>query len=202
MTDSATSSTDSSTTSLSLVGGLRVGSDAAWSNLVGLYAPLVRSWCLYSGVAEHRIPDILQDVFLAIHRSIDGFKSQEATAGFRGWVWMITKNKIRDHFRAASGEPAAAGGSAALAQLQQLAEDELPSDAPSRPSDTASLLHRALEMVRVEFRESTWDAFWRATVLGQSTAMIAEELEVSQASVRQSKSRILRRLRQQLGDMP
>ncbi len=183
------------------MGGLRGGSDDAWCRLVDLYAPLVRSWCRYSGVEEQRIPDILQEVFLAIHRSVERFEPQKATAGFRGWVWKITKNKIHDHFRAATSQPPAEGGSAALGYLQQIADPELPDDAPSRASDTASLLHRALEMVRVDFRDATWDAFWRATVLGHSTDQIAEEMGISHAAVRQAKSRVLRRLRQQLGDL-
>ena len=83
--------------------------------------------------------------------------------------------------------------------MQQI-PDMLPEDAPSRPSDTASLLHRGLEMVKVDFKPVTWDAFWRATVLGQPTEQIAEELGLSAASVRQAKSRVLRRLREQLGD--
>jgi RNA polymerase sigma-70 factor (ECF subfamily) len=199
LSDSTASSTDSS--SLSLVAGLCGGSDDAWCKLVDLYAPLVRSWCLYSGVPEQRVADLLQEVFLAIHRSVDRFESQESTSGFRGWVWMITTNKIRDHFRAAGNQPQAMGGSAAMNLFQQVAEVELSDDAPSQQSDTASLLHRALAMVRVEFQARTWDAFWRATVLGQSTAQIADELGVSTASVRQAKSRVLRRLRQQLGDL-
>ena len=116
-------------------------------------------------------------------------------------MWTITKNKIRDHFRTAGDQPQAAGGSTAHHLLHQVAEPELSEDAPSQPSDTASLLHRAMAMVRVEFHAATWDAFWRATVLGQPTSLIAEELGISAASVRQAKSRVLRRLRQQLGDL-
>lgn len=185
----------------SLLSGLRGGSDDAWHRLVDLYAPLARSWCLQCQVPEHRIPDVLQDVFLAIHRSIDRFEYRHETAGFRGWVWMITKNKIRDHFRAASAETDGRGGSTAMRYLAEVADPLLPDEAPSEASETAALLHRAMAMVRVEFRSTTWDAFWRATVLGQPTAQIAEELGISAASVRQAKSRVLRRLRQQLGEL-
>lgn len=197
MTDSTTSSADHSAPSLLV--GLRSGDDRSWARLVDLYAPLVRIWCRYSGVAEQKIPDVLQEVFLAVHRSLDRFQPRESTDGFRGWIWMITKNKIRDQFRASGKQPTAAGGSAALGVLQEI-PDSLPDDAPSEPSDTASLMHRALEMVKVDFKPKTWDAFWRATVLGQSTEQIADELDLSAASVRQAKSRVLRRLREQLGD--
>jgi RNA polymerase sigma-70 factor (ECF subfamily) len=201
MASSGSLTGSSSSSSFSLVDGLQTGSSEAWTRMVDLYAPLVRSWCNYAGVAEHRIPDILQEVFLAVHRSVAQFQPRDATAGFRGWIWMITKNKIRDHFRAVGGQPSATGGSSALNHLYHLADPVLSDDAPSEPSDTTSLLRRAMEMVRVDFQRTTWDAFWRATVLGQPTDVIARELNVSTAAVRQAKSRVLRRLRQQLGDL-
>ena len=166
-----------------------------------LYGPLVRSWCVYSGVSGDRIGDVVQEVFLSIHRSCGGFQKRDGDTGFRGWIWMITKNKIRDHFRAASKQANGVGGSDALQGIHQIIDPELPDKDPSQPGDTAALLHRALEIVKVEFREKTWDAFWRAAVLGQATDIIAEDLSISVASVRQAKCRVLKRLRQQLGDI-
>ena len=63
-------------------------------------------------------------------------------------------------------------------------------------------MHRALELIRAEFEERTWQAFWRSAVEQQSTAEIAADLRLSPASVRQAKSRVLRRLRAILGDSP
>lgn len=60
---------------------------------------------------------------------------------------------------------------------------------------------RALKQIQSDFQASTWLAFWRVVIDGQSTAVVAEELGMTLASVRQAKSRILRRLRQQLGDL-
>ena len=91
-----------SASSFSLIVGLQTGDPGAWSRLVDLYGPLVRSWCVYSGVSGDRIGDVVQEVFLSIHRSCGGFQKRDGDTGFRGWIWMITKNKIRDHFRAAS----------------------------------------------------------------------------------------------------
>lgn len=200
------SSADSS--SSTLVAGLRDGHDEAWRRLVDIYAPLVRIWCRYGGVSEDRIADVLQEVFLAVHRSIGTFTARDATHGFRGWIWTITRNKIRDHFRQL-GRSAAdpVGGSTALHQLHALPDEAfpdeaLPDEAPSQPSDTAALLRRALAYVKVEFRDQTWDVFWRTTVLGERTEVVAEAIGISPAAVRQAKSRVLRRLRQQLGDLP
>jgi RNA polymerase sigma-70 factor (ECF subfamily) len=194
------SSADSLSTSL--VAGLRDGNDEAWRRLVDIYAPLVRIWYRYAGVGEDRIADILQEVFLAVHRSIGKFSARDDSTGFRGWVWMITRNKIRDHFRNQSQPANPVGGSTVWQQIQEVEAPNRPVDAPSQPSDTAALLHRALAYVKVEFRDQTWDAFWRTTVLCEATDRVAEEFGNSAAAVRQSRSRVLRRLRQQLGDVP
>ena len=92
------------------------------------------------------------------------------------------------------------GGSTALAGLHAIV-DPIPLDDPTEPDHAASLMHRALEQIRDDFVETTWDLFWRATVLGHPTDLIANENGVTPAAVRQAKSRVLRRLRKQLGDV-
>src|SRR5262245_59054250 len=51
------------------------------------------------------------------------------------------------------------------------------------------------------FEERTWQAFWRAAVDGQAPAVIAEDLDVTPAAVRKARSRVLHRLRQEVGDL-
>jgi hypothetical protein len=60
---------------------------------------------------------------------------------------------------------------------------------------------RALKQIQSGFQASTWLAFWRVVSDGQSPTVVAEELGMTAAAVRQAKSRVLRRLRQQLGDL-
>jgi RNA polymerase sigma-70 factor (ECF subfamily) len=62
------------------------------------------------------------------------------------------------------------------------------------------LFSRALELIRAEFQERTWRAFWRVVVEGQSPQVIAQELNMSPGAVRVAKSRVLHRLRLELGD--
>lgn len=57
-------------------------------------------------------------------------------------------------------------------------------------------------MVRSEFEDRTWQAFWRVAVEGHATAEVAADLGITANAVRQAKSRVLRRLRQELGDSP
>ena len=64
----------------------------------------------------------------------------------------------------------------------------------------AAVVHQAIDLIRGEFQERTWQAFWRLTVVGDSAAAIAEDLGINEKAVRQAKYRILCRLREILRD--
>ena len=58
-----------------------------------------------------------------------------------------------------------------------------------------------MALVREEFEERTWEAFWRVTVEGQTSTAVADALSMTPAAVRQAKSRVLRRLREEFGEI-
>ena len=185
---------------LSLAERLRVGSPTAWRDLVELYGPLVDRWCRSTNVPPDAAPDIAQEVFLAAFRGLDGFDGGKPGATFRGWLWTVARSRIIDFYRRRAGKKQGTGGSTALANLHSIA-DPIPTDDPTEPDHASALLHRALEQIRAEFTAGTWELFWRATVLEHPTDLIAKENGISTATVRQAKSRVLRRLRKQLGDL-
>ena len=86
--------------------------------------------------------------------------------------------------------------------MQQVVDvDLIPDEEPTGELQLQQLTSRALAQVQSEFEAPTWQAFWRSVVDGIATDEVARELQISAASVRQARSRILRRLRQQLGDL-
>ncbi|MCU0711788.1 MAG: hypothetical protein MUC43_06985 [Pirellula sp.] len=62
-------------------------------------------------------------------------------------------------------------------------------------------LLRATNLVRNEFQDSHWQAFWQSVIEGQSTELVSQRLSMTPAAVRQARSRILRRLRIVMGDL-
>jgi RNA polymerase sigma-70 factor (ECF subfamily) len=64
-----------------------------------------------------------------------------------------------------------------------------------------ALFHRALQMVRGEFEERTWQAFWQTVIDGRAPKDVAADLGMSPGAVRVAKSRVLHRLREELGDL-
>jgi RNA polymerase sigma-70 factor (ECF subfamily) len=190
-------------TSRSLLERVKSDEPAAWDRLVALYAPLVYYWCRHWGLPEQDVADVFQEVFQAVARSIAAFRKEKAGDTFRGWLRTITANKVRDHFRHEAHQARGAGGTDALRRLAELPAPEM--DEGSGPGEEAAeqaLFHRALELIRGEFEERTWQAFWRTTVEGRTPAEVGPELGMSPGAVRVAKSRVLHRLRAELGDAP
>jgi len=172
----------------------------AWDRLVKLYGPLVFHWARKQGLTEHDAADVMQDVFASVARSIAGFETRR-TGSFRSWLWTITRNQLATLFRRRAQDAQAVGGTAAWEQLANVAESL--SDDPQEHTDRSELhsLHRrGLDLVRGEFEERTWNIFWQVAVNERSTSDVAQEFGITANSVRQTKSRVLRRLRQVLGD--
>ncbi|MDZ4851381.1 MAG: sigma-70 family RNA polymerase sigma factor [Pirellulaceae bacterium] len=174
--------------------------EEAWRQLVDLYGPLIDGWCRRCNLDSHAVADVIQEVFITISKSIGHFRAVPGKGAFRSWLWMITRNKVIDRCRKYK-DSLPPGGSSALRIISQLPDPEsIPDDEPSDPDLLGSLTRRALAQLEAEFLPSTWQAFWRTVVDGLATDVVAIELGLSTASVRQARSRILRRLRLQLGD--
>lgn len=192
----------STSTSRSLLERVKRAEPEAWDRLVTLYAPLVFHWCRSWGLREQDAADIFQEVFQSVAVHIGGFRKERAGDTFRGWLRTITRNKIHDHFRRRGREPEGVGGSEAQAQLAELpAPEASESSSLTEENVERGLVARALELVRPEFAERTWQAFWRTAIEGRSAPEVAAELSMSAGAVRVAKSRVLQRLREELGDL-
>lgn len=189
-------------TSRSLLAAAKLDDPAAWERMVRLYAPLVASWCRRRGVAEQDIGDVLQDVFSAVASHLDRFRKQQPGDTFRGWMSVIARNKVRDYFRHRAGEPAATGGTEATLSMQQITDHNAIEEAAELCDDPLfdKLLLEALESIRGEFHERTWQAFWRVAVDGRTAVDVGHDLDMKPGAVRVAKSRVLLRLRRELGD--
>jgi RNA polymerase sigma-70 factor (ECF subfamily) len=188
-------------TSLTLLGRVRANDADAWARLVHLYTPLVRYWCLRGRLQEADADDVIQEVFRAAFAALPDFRRDRPGDTFRGWLRVITRNMLALHFRRKGRSPSAAGGSDAFVRLQEVADPQVDLPEDDSRQQLQGLYVRALELVRAEFEERTWQMFWLTVVDGRAPADVATQFGVTPVAVRKAKSRVLQRLRAEIGDL-
>jgi RNA polymerase sigma-70 factor (ECF subfamily) len=181
------------TTSASLLERLRRPEETeAWPRFVRLYTPLLFYWARRTGLTQDDASDLVQDVLTLLVQKLPEFR-YEAGKSFRGWLRTLTLNKWRERARR-KDLPRAGSDEADLPAIA----DPTQADPFEEAEYRKELVRRALQIMQAEFEPKTWQACWESVVSGRGTAEVAAELGVSIDVVYGAKSRVLRRLRQEL----
>ncbi len=181
----------------------RDGEVEGWRRLAQVYGPIVYGWARRCGCQSADAADVMQETFAAVAGAIGRFDHDCDGATFRGWLWTIVRNKLRDRARA-DKDPNAVGGTAAQIQMQQIASptDFHCDDPPSKfESDSAVAKRRTLELLRENFDPRTWRMFWETTIEGRSPNDVAKDLAVSKWAVYKARARVLQRLKQEMAGL-
>ena len=187
-------------TPLSLLERARTNDADAWRRLVELYRPLVLFWCARARLDPTDAEDVAQGVLVAAAADLKRFHHDRPGDTFRGWLRAITHRQVLLHVRRNHGRPQAVGGSDAWQSLQAVA-DPLAAEDADEQAEVSQLYRRAVEQVRGEFEERTWQAFWLTTIEGRLPGALVDVLGMTPAAIRQAKSRVLRRLKQEMGEL-
>lgn len=185
-------------TRLTLIERISGGEDDAWTEMDGLYRPLIRGWLGRFRLQDNDAEDITQEVLSVLVRQIGNFRHNGRTGAFRNWLRTTTVNVARNQLRK---HQAAIGANQLQVTLEQL---EDPKSDASREFDTQHNRHVVsflLDEIQKEFAETTLKVFRCHVVEGTSVTETADRLGVSRATVHTAKSRVLRKLRQRAGDL-
>jgi RNA polymerase sigma-70 factor (ECF subfamily) len=178
------------TTSVSLLERLRQPLDqSAWERFVELYTPLLFHWAGRAWVQKSDAADLIQDVFQLLLRKLPEF-AYDQQRSFRGWLHTVLLNQWRTSLRRRTPQPLGPDG-ADLA-------DPADADTFMEKEYRDYLIGRALQVMRTDFQASTWQACWEHVAQGRPAAEVAAGLGISVKAVYLAKSRVLRRLRQEL----
>lgn len=187
-----------SATSLSLLDRLRtVPDEASWSQLTGLYSPLIRKWIGSEAVAGADVDDLVQEVLLVVLQRLPDFEHNTRTGAFRCWLRRITVNCLRKFRDAKRMRPRAAGGSSFQERMAGLEDSSSEISRQWDREHDLHVTHRLLQILRPEFQSDTWLAFQYVSLEHRSASEAAEALNISVNAVYVAKSRVLKRLRQE-----
>lgn len=172
--------------------------DEAWSEFVRLYEPFLQRVVERQGVPARHVPDVTQQVFGAIARSVEGWTPDGHPDSFRRWVHRVARNIVIKFMTRERRHPTAQGGSSIVELLHAVADE--PDEQLARRYEY-ELVVWAAGQVRDEFRETSWRAFWGTLIEQRDVQDVAAELGVSPGSIYMSRSRIMARLRQKLAEV-
>ena len=186
------------TTSLTLLERLREPcNDAAWERFVLLYSPMLFAFARRAGMNDGDAEDVVQDVFLLLMGELPRFEYDSARKNFRGWLKTVTVNKCRERQRRQNHVATAFGGDGRLSDIV----DDATVEAYWNGEFRQHLISQALRVMKTDFAAQTWQAAWFALTTDRTAADIGRELGLGEASVWVAKSRVLRKLRQELAGM-
>jgi RNA polymerase sigma-70 factor (ECF subfamily) len=167
----------------------------AWVEFATLYEPVLYRLLRRNGLQDADAREIMQELFLAVSRSIDRWDPAKERGSFRGWLRRVARNLVINWLKRRERHVVAIGGSGLQEMLDLLPAAEGPETAEFDRELRRALFRRAAEQVRGEVQPPTWQAFWETGVVGTSPADAAEKLGMAVGAVRVAKCRVLARLR-------
>jgi RNA polymerase sigma factor (sigma-70 family) len=179
---------DTPGTRASLLVRLRDPDDAdAWNRFVDLYAPLIYGFFRRHGAQDADAADLTQDVLARVSQGIRRFDYDAGQGTFRGWLFTVVRNR----WRSWAGRPQLPREDAVLDEQPAPGENQAWEDDYRR-----RLFDWAADQVRPTVAATTWQAFWRTGMQGESAVEAASQLGLSVAAVYMAKSRVLARLKE------
>jgi RNA polymerase sigma-70 factor, ECF subfamily len=190
----------SPTTSVSLLDRLKQSTpqESDWHRLQEIYFPLIRKWLGRVPGLGDEADDLAQEVFLVLIREIPKFNRMRE-GSFRAWLRQVTVNRVRTHWKERKRRPSV-GIDPTETFLGALADANGDLAREWDREHDNHVIQKLMTIVRGDFGAVAWQAFEKFALAGIPAGQVAAELGVTENSVLQAKSRIIRRLRQEAGD--
>lgn len=147
-------------------------------------------------VNDHgHVDDILQDVFVRVHRQMDSVNDPRRLVS---WIYQITRNAIIDHYRKPGQQREVLTGLSS--ELEVLNEVSIPSetagDAAELRAELAGCLRPMMERLSQDYR----DAITLVELQGLTQQAAAEQMGISLSGMKSRVQRGRARLKQMLDD--
>lgn len=174
----------------------------AWVQFVSIYEPLILRLMRQRGMQDADARDVTQQVILAVNQAVDSWHPDGREASFRRWLFAIARNlalKFIQRTATARGPGRrGVGGTDMVDLLNNLPAPDHRTVTEFDEEYRTEIFHWAAERVRSEFRESTWEAFWRTCVLNEPIAAVADRLGMTTGNVYVARTRVIARMRQKV----
>jgi RNA polymerase sigma-70 factor (ECF subfamily) len=173
-----------------------VADSASWQTFVDTYGPLLHHYCRRRGLQDADAADVAQETLLEVVRAIRTFEYQPDVGRFRDWLGTLVFRRLARFYERQGRRETPVGGDVATEGLRQMPAPA--ADPEWNDEFNAQLLRVALERVQPHFEPMTWRAFERVWLESRPAAEVARELGTPIHRVYRAKSRILKRLEDEI----
>ena len=189
------------TTSESLLFRLQhVSSDevdqSAWETFVGLYTPLMLHWARKVGLKQPDAADLIQEVLSIVFRRLPDWK-YDRQGSFRGWLRTVNPEQVsrasadKKRCRSSTNQHRSWRGSLRFPHAESTWDLDY----------GRLLLTQAMDQMQCDFEPTTWQALLAVMRENLSVEQASKQHNVSPWTIYSARSRLMRRLRDQLDGM-
>jgi RNA polymerase sigma-70 factor, ECF subfamily len=177
----------------SLLVRIRNSEDAeAWQTFVSIYAPVVFNYCQRRGLQDADAADLTQEVMKEVMKSIRTFEYQPEKGRFRDWFGTVVRRELAHFWE----KQKRAGKNSFAETMADLRAGQV--DAAWNEEANAQILRVALARIQPNFEPVTWQLFTRTWIENRPAAETANALGVPIETVYVAKSRVLKRLEEEV----
>lgn len=169
----------------------------AWDEFTQVYRPAIYRMARRRGMQDADAQDLAQNVLMRVAGAIERWEKSSPETRFRNWLRRVAKNAIVTALTR-SPQDAAVGGT----DVQDVLNEQ-PDASPEVTEELAvetmrEQYLRAAVTVRTDVNAETWQAFELSVVEGKSCEEVASIIGKSVGTVYAARSRVMRRLRDQV----
>jgi RNA polymerase sigma factor (sigma-70 family) len=168
-----------------------------WNNFVDRYAPKIYGWCRQRGLQEADAEDVTQEVLTQLVHKLRTFTYDPKKGTFRGWLKTLTHHAWCDYLEKGRRAVGNEINPEVLAVLERL---EAPEDLLTALAEVfdLELLAEAQARVQLQVSPRDWKIFQALAIEGKPGPAVAGELEMRVTAVLMARSRVQKKLRQEI----
>lgn len=167
----------------------------AWQEFVQIYRPAIYRFARKRGLQPADADDLAQLVFAKVSEKVQDWDFEEKGGSFRAWILVVTRNAVINSLTRRKPD-IASGGTTMTQQLANYKIQQEQVDAELQHEYRRATFRHAAKIVRAEFTETTWQAFWLTSTENLATEVVVDQLGITMGALYAARSRVMRRLKE------
>lgn len=170
----------------------------AWQEFESIYRGFILSLILRMGINPDDAEDISQSVLTKVWQKIEDFEYNQNKGKFHNWLAAMTRNTVKDFFRSRKNFITGRDSVEYQEQYMNIEEHVLPDiENLAREEWVLHITNLAWNNIKDDIYETKRDVF-KLVSQERSTKEIAQELGISEASVRVYKAEVFEKMRTEI----